>query len=66
MFLIFLNAAMLEYYLFYIMVVLAFMFGFYWNSRREKVSAVVENDTQIQMEGILEMNRENIQSLGFH
>jgi hypothetical protein len=48
------------------MVVLAFMFGFYWNSRREKVSAVVENDTQIQMEGILEMNRENIQSLGFH
>ena len=57
---------MLDVFFWYAIVILAFVLGFFWNVRREKVSTLVENDTQIQMEAILQMDRERIQSLGFH
>ena len=57
---------MVDYFFWYALVILAFLLGFFWNARREKVSTLVENDTQFQMEAILEMDKERIQSLGFH
>ena len=57
---------MQEFYLYYLIIILGFVFGYYLNSRREKSSSLMENKVQSQLEGILQLDQEKIKELGFN
>lgn len=57
---------MFEFYLCYLIVIIGFIFGFIWNTKREKTSKIISIQDQMQLESIFQMDRDKMQSLGFN